>query len=149
MLPLPESLYSQLSDLLRSINTWSSLAITRFSGAPVFREGYDVYLPSLHLVVNHSCSGIRYMLSFFTFSIVYAVFFRENIWSRFSIIAGSIPFSIIAGTIRLTVVFLAAYYISPFWAEHTPHVFLSWVVFAAFLFGFIIIDQYAFILTPV
>ena len=127
---------------MRAINIRGSVAVTSLLGVPVYRDGYDVYLPGMHLVVNHGCSGIRYLLPLFTFSIVYAFLYRENKLARFSIILGSIPLSVVASTIRLVVIFIAAYYISPFWAEDKPHVFLSWVVFTAILFGSIGIDQF-------
>jgi len=142
MVPLPEPLYYRIAEGMRAVNTWGSVNVARIFGAPVYQEGYDVYLPGLHLVVNYSCSGVRYLLSFFTFSIVYVFLFRESKWARLFIILGSIPFSFIAGTTRLSVVFLSAHYISPFWAEYEPHVFLSWVVFAVFLFGSIGLDQF-------
>lgn len=140
MIPLPTATYLQVAEWMRSITAWGSVAVTKALGVPVYREGYDVFMPGLHLVVDYACSGIRYLLSFFTFSIVYAVLFKKSTFSRLSFILGSIPFSILAGITRLSVVFLAAYYISPFWAEHKPHVFLSWVVFAVFLFGIILLD---------
>ena len=64
--------------MMRSINTSGSVALSRFFGAPIYREGYDIYMPGLHLVVDHGCSGIRYLLSYFTFSLVYAVLFKES-----------------------------------------------------------------------
>ncbi|MBU0729752.1 MAG: exosortase/archaeosortase family protein [Proteobacteria bacterium] len=142
MIPLPTGMYYQIADWMRSINTWGSVAVTKAFGVPVYREGYDVFIPGLHLVVNHGCSGIRYLLSFFTFSIVYAALFKTGNLSRVLLVLGSIPLSIAAGIARLSVVFLAAHYISPYWAEHTPHVVLSWVVFVVFLFGTFTLDQY-------
>ena len=142
MIPLPASFYHEMAEWMRFVTTWGAISVARIFGAPVYREGYDVYMPGLHLVVNHGCSGIRYLLSLFTFGIVYAVLFRQSGWGRGALILVSIPFAIIASITRLSVVFLSAHYISPFWAEHKPHVFLSWVVFVVFLFGGIALDQF-------
>lgn len=142
MLPLPEGIYKEIAGWMRYINTAGSLTVIKAFGVPAYRDGYNISLPGLHLVVEYSCSGIRYLLSFFTFSIVYAFLFKEKRWARLLVILASIPLSIIAGISRLSVVFLAAHYIDPFWAEHKPHIFLSWVVFTVFLFGAIGVDQY-------
>jgi len=141
MIPIPKEIYNEVAEWMRFINTWGSVAVTKAFGVPLYREGYDIFIPGVHLVVNTSCSGIRYLLSFFTFSIVYAALFKKGVLPRLAFILGSIPFSIVAGITRLSVVFLAAHYISPFWAQHKPHVFLSWVVFVVFMFGAIGIDQ--------
>jgi len=141
MIPIPKEIYNEVAEWMRLINTWGSVAVTKAFGVPLYREGYDIFIPGVHLVVNTSCSGIRYLLSFFTFSIVYAALFKKGVLPRLAFILGSIPFSMVAGIARLSVVFLAAHYISPFWAQHKPHVFLSWVVFVVFMFGVIGIDQ--------
>lgn len=141
IIPIPQEIYNTLAEWIRAVNTAGSVFITRSLGVPVYRNDYDVYIPNAHLVVDFACSGIRYFLSFFTFSIVYAYLFKKGYLTRILVVLASIPLSLIAGTIRLSVVFLAAHYISPFWAEHRPHVFLSWVVFAVFLFGIIALDQ--------
>lgn len=144
MIPWPAGFYYQTSELMRYINTWGSVSLSRSLGVSMYREGYDIYIPGAHLVVDSSCSGIRYLLSFFTFSIAYAALFKQGSITRILVIASSIPISIIAGIARLSVVFLAAYYISPFWAQHKPHIFLSWVVFAVFLFVAIWVAQVLF-----
>jgi exosortase len=141
MIPLPQNIYNWISEWLRYINTAGSIAVAKIFGVPIYREGYDVYIPKVHFIVDYGCSGIRYLLSFFTFSIVYVYLFKAGFLSRILYPTISIPLAIIAGTARLSIVFLAAYYISPFWGEHRPHVFLSWVVFILFLFGSVVIDR--------
>lgn len=142
MIPLPTDMFYSIAEMMRAVNTWGSVKITAALGVPLYRDGYNIYIPGLHLFVDYGCSGIRYLLSFFTFSIVYAFLFKKSPLTRVVFVLCSIPFSFLAGIVRLSVVFLAAHYISPFWAQHTPHVFLSWVVFAVFLIGVIGIDQY-------
>jgi hypothetical protein len=43
---------------------------------------------------------------------------------------------------RLAVIFTLAYAVSPYLAEHRPHIVISWIVFAVFLFAGIGIDKY-------
>ena len=142
MIPLPQALYAQLAAWMRSITTWGSVLITSHLGVPVYREEYLIALPGVDLFVANSCSGIRFLLSYFAFSLVYAIVFREGLVARFVIILGSIPLAMVAGIARLSAIFLAAHYIHPAMAEPRPHILISWVVFAVFLFGAMAADQY-------
>jgi uncharacterized membrane protein len=54
----------------------------------------------------------------------------------------TIPISHFASIWRLTIIFVMTHHFGPFWSQHKPHVFLSWVVFAVILLGAIAIDQY-------
>jgi exosortase len=142
IIPLPIAIYDQIAHWMRSINTFCSVALTKALGVPLHREEFNIFLPELRLFVDDSCSGIRYLLSFFTFSLVYAYLFKRNNYVRLLVVLSSIPLAIVAGIIRLSAIFLAAYYISPYWAESRPHILLSWFVFTVFLFGAIGVDQY-------
>ncbi|MCK5591154.1 MAG: exosortase/archaeosortase family protein [Candidatus Pacebacteria bacterium] len=143
MIPLPTAVYSQIAYWMRQINTLGSVALVKSLGVPLYREGFDVYIPDLHLFVADGCSGIRYLLSYFTFSIIYAVLYKQSNYARLLVILGSIPLAVISGTTRLAAIFLAAHFISPYWAGRQPHIYISWIVFAVFLFGVTGVDQYA------
>lgn len=141
MFPLPENVYIDISGWMRAIDTWGSVSLSRYLGVPLYREGYNVFLPDSQVYIAKSCSGVRYLLSFITFGILYAALFCTQIWERIVLILGSIPFAIGAGITRLAVILVSAHYISPVMAEDRPHIILSWIVFAVFLFGFITFGQ--------
>lgn len=142
MIPLPTAVYNQIAHWMRIMNTWGSVIVTKALGVPVYREEFNIYLPGINLFVADSCSGIRYLVSYFVFSLVYAALFRQGMIARLLVILSSIPLAIFAGIARLSVIFLAAHYINPVMAEPRPHIILSWAVFAVFLFGVIGVDQY-------
>ncbi len=81
-------------------------------------------------------------MSYFSFSIVYAALFKQNLSGRLLVILCSIPLSICAGIARLTAVFVAVHYISPVMGDERPHILLSWAVFAVILFASIALDQW-------
>jgi exosortase len=141
MIPLPTALYNQIAYWMRVMNTWGSVAVTKALGVPLYREGFNIYLPEINLFVASGCSGIRYLLSYFTFGLVYSVLYKKGILTRVLWVIGTVPLSIVAGITRLSVIYLAAHYISPVMAAHRPHVILSWGVFAIFLFGVIGVDR--------
>ncbi len=141
MIPLPSEIYTPIANGMRLTSTWGEVAVTKVLGVPLYREGFDIYLPETSMVVSYGCSGIRYLLSLFTFSLVYAVLYRQGMWPRLAVILGSIPLAIFGGIARLSTIFLAAYYISPAMAGD-PHILLSWGVFAIMFGAVISIDQY-------
>lgn len=129
MIPLPPDVYNQIAEWMRQVNTSTAVLLTKFFGVPLYREEFTIYLPEINLYVSDGCSGIRYLLSYFTFSLVYAFLFKQSLATRLLVIFGSIPLAVLAGISRLSIIFLAAYYISPALAGHRPHIILSWVIF--------------------
>lgn len=142
MIPLPEPAYAKIADWMKTMNTAGSVWVLKLLGVPFHREAYNICLPDTTLLVAPSCSGIRYLLSFFVFGLAYAFFFKQGIMSRTLVVLATIPMSIIGGILRLSTIFLAAYYIGPFMADHIPHVLISWSVFALVLVGAMSVDRY-------
>jgi len=141
MIPIPSELYTQLADMTRQITFSASLGILSLLDIPYYKEGWLIKLPNAVLEVAISCSGIRYLISYFVFGIAYAYLFRKSFPGRALLVAATIPISLAASTLRLTIIFLATYFISPRMAEHWPHIILSWIVFFSILCGLILIDQ--------
>lgn len=142
MIPLPADIYNQIAGWMRQINTSAAVAVTEAFGVPLFREEFYIYLPEVNLFVSDGCSGIRYLLSYFTFSLVYAFLFKQGIVIRLLVVLGSIPLAVIGGITRLSIIFLSAHYISPVMAEDRPHIILSWAVFFFWLVMAVSLDQY-------
>jgi len=141
MIPLPASLYTQIAEWMRASSTAGSVWISQLCGVPLSREGYFIQLPDIKLFVSTSCSGIRYLISYFVFGVAYAFLYKKTIKSRILVIIATIPISFIAGVIRLSVIFISAYYIGPFMAGSHVHIRLSWLVFAVILIGLIVTDR--------
>jgi exosortase len=142
MIPLPEAAYSQISEWMRQATTWGSVSLVKLLGIPLHRDGFDIYLPNIQLYVSHSCSGVRYLLSYVVFGIAYAFRFKQSFQGRAFVVIGAVPLSIAGGVLRLGVIFSTAYYIGPIMVERRPHVMLSWTVFTVLLVGVIVVDQY-------
>ena len=142
MVPISETAYEALANYSRHIAFDGSLKIISFLGIPYFKEGWLIHLHNAILEVAISCSGIRYLISYFVFGIAYAYITREKNWQRVSIVILTIPVSHFASIWRLTIIFVMTHYFGPFWSQHRPHVFLSWAVFAAVLLVTIAIDQW-------
>ena len=127
---------------MRRITTWGSVVVTRGLGVPLYQEGFNIFLPTKNLYVAESCSGIRYLLSYFSFSLVYATLYKKSVVGHLTVILGSIPLAFGASIARLSTIFVSVHYISPVMGERQPHIYLSWAVFTIILFGVICVDQY-------
>jgi len=141
MFPFPRELYDLIAEWMRIATTWGSVGLLKLSGFPIYRDGYNVSIPGLDLFVAEACSGIRYLIPYFVFGLAYAFLTRTGLIARSLVVLATIPISILAGTIRQSCVFLSAYYIGPFMADHRPHVMISWAVFATVLVTAMWIDQ--------
>jgi len=142
MTPIPETVYEGLANYSRHIAFGGSLKIISALGIPYFKDGWLIQLHNALLHVAISCSGIRYLISYFVFGLAYAYITRDNPWHRVLIVALTIPISHVASIMRLTVIFVMTHVFGPFWSQHRPHVVLSWAVFAVILFASIALDQW-------
>ena len=142
MMPLPEAVYSQMAEWMRQAITGPAVALVKPLGIPVHRTGYNIHLPKIDLYVDHSCSAIRYLLSYLVFGVAYAYRFKHNIRSRLLVISATVPLAIAGGVLRLWIIITTAYYIGPVMTEHRPHVLLSWSVFMVMLAAAIGLDRY-------
>ena len=140
--PIPPNLYEALANYSRTIAFGGSLKIISFFGIPYVRDGWLIELHNALLEVAISCSGIRYMISYFVFGIAYAYIMKTGTWARVATVAMTIPISHVASIFRLTVIFMMTHYFGPFWAQHKPHIWLSWFVFFSILFGVMFLDQH-------
>jgi exosortase len=142
MIPLPEAVYSQVADWMRLASTWGAVSLLGLVDIPLHRNGYDINLPNIDLVVGEGCSGIRYLLSYLAFSFAYAFRFKETGKARALVVMAALPLSVMGGMLRLSVVFSTAYYIGPVMTEQRPHEVLSWSVFAVLLVAAIGVDRH-------
>ena len=142
MIPLPENLYSQIGEFMRQSVTTGSVWLTQVLQLPIYREGYSIQLPNTKIFIAVSCSGIRYLLSYFVFSLPYAYLCKNSFRGRTLVVLASFPIALVAGVLRLTSIYLAVYFIGPFMAEIRPHIVLSWFVFLAVLVVAITADHH-------
>ena len=142
MIPLPDSVYGQVGEWMRHSSTWGAVALLEPLDIPLHRDGYDIYLPNIHLVVDEACSGIRYLLSYLVFGLAYAFRFKRSSEARTLVLIAAMALSIVGGVLRLGVVFSTAYYIGPVMTQRRPHELLSWSVFSFLLVAAILVDQY-------
>ena len=140
MIPLPPPAYARIAEWMRFINTENSVFVTQLFGIPFQRSGYYLQFPDILLHVDESCSGIRYLISYFVFGLAYAFFHKKSAAARIVVLASILPLSIFASSMRLTVIFLAVHYVGAWTTDKIPHVLLSWAVFGGVLTAALCVD---------
>jgi len=141
MLPLPDSLYFNLANILRFITLGISEKIISFMGITFLREGNLIHMPNTVLDVQIKCSGIRYLIPYLILSLVYGELFQKTILRRFVIVFSSIIVAIVASTARLSFIFIMIYAYGPEINEYWPHLFISWAMFIIFMMAAVAVDQ--------
>lgn len=142
LVPIPDDTYSRLAESTRVISFGGARWILTILGIPFVSECNTIQFHSTTLLIAEGCSGIRYLVSYFVFSIAYAYLYKERMWSRMAVVCSSIVISLFASVMRLTSIFIMVHFISPWWGEHKPHVVISWIVFFVILIIAISLDQH-------
>jgi exosortase len=142
MIPIPETVFNQIAEWMRQATTSGSVWLSHLLHLPIYREGYNIQLPGSRIFIAMGCSGIRYLLSYFVFSLAYAYMCKNSFGTRCLVVLASFPIALVGGVMRLSSIYLAVYFIGPFMAEHRPHILVSWFVFLAVLVIAVAADQY-------
>ena len=142
LIPIPDNLYSSLAESTRVISFGGARGILSILGIPFTREGNIICLHNATLEVAEGCSGIRYLVSYFVFSLAYAWLFRKAFWSRLAVVLSSILISLMASVGRLTFIFILTHLFGPQMSETWPHIIISWSVFFIVLIVSISLDQH-------
>ena len=146
-IPIPSIIFNAITLPLQILASKLASALLPLFGVPVLREGNVIELASMKLEVAEACSGIRSLVSLFTFSIFYG-YFLERYFSRRTILAlASIPIAIAANAVRIVGTGLCVQYWDPDKAVGFFHEFSGWVMFLVSL-GCLFIVQRTMSLFP-
>jgi exosortase len=130
MIPLPHFAYIQIADYLRTASTATSTWLVLLTGIPIYREGFHIRLPDYDLFIGISCSGSRYLLSYFSFGLYYAMLFKNSLLARTTVVLASLPLAFLANVLRLFLLYLSTFLFGTFFLSSWPHILLGWLIFA-------------------
>ncbi len=133
MIPLPAIIFDKIAFPLQLLA--SSLGEYSISSMniPILREGNVLILANATLEVVEACSGIRSLVSLFTFGLVFGYIADRRIWVRAVIALSAIPVAILANGMRVAGAGVAAHNYGPSGAEGLFHDISGWLVFVVAL----------------
>lgn len=131
MIPLPNFLYSNLSQQLQLISSALGVAVIRLFDISVFLEGNVIDLGVYQLQVVEACSGLRYLFPLMSFGFLCAYLFKAPLWQRALVFLSSVPLTVLMNSLRVGVIGVLVEYFGIEQAEGFLHYFEGWVVFMA------------------
>jgi exosortase len=102
MIPLPYKLETMLGGPLQTLASRGSTFLLQILGQPAVREGNTIMLNEVRLGVVEACSGLRMLVTFFTFSTGVALLIRKPLLERCCIILSAVPIALVTNVLRIT-----------------------------------------------
>ncbi len=133
VLPLPNTLYWQVSTKLQLFSSFAGVEFIRAMGVPVLLEGNVIDLGVYRLHVAEACSGLRYLFPLASFGFLFAVIYQGPFWQKFLLFISTIPITIFMNSFRIGVIGLLVNTYGVEQAEGFLHWFEGWVIFVACL----------------
>ena len=131
-IPLPHSMYVELTMPLRRLATVAAAALMPLFASGLHTEAQSVIIdytwPGVAqgtLNVEEACSGMRLMMAFIVLGVAMAYLFVRSWWQRAIMVATCIPIAVFCNTIRVTVTGLLYVHGRPDLSRGTPHQLLG------------------------
>lgn len=131
-IPLPHSMYVELTMPLRRLATVAAAALMPLFASGLHTEAQSVIIdytwPGVAqgtLNVEEACSGMRLMMAFMVLGVAMAYLFVRSWWQRAIMVATCIPIAVFCNTIRVTVTGLLYVHGRPDLSRGTPHQLLG------------------------
>jgi exosortase len=140
MIPLPYVIIKTIAVSLRLVSAKVTYTILKFSGIPIWREGVNLELPNISLVVADLCTGILSLVAITALSVLYAYFTQRNLISRLALVFLSIPIAILSNMFRLIITVGLAYFYGGKILGNVIHQFHGTVNFLLTIFLLILIS---------
>ncbi len=128
--PVGEGLIPVLMEFTASF----TVALLKFTGIPVYREGLFFTLPSGNWSVVEGCSGVRYLIASVTLGCLFAYLSYKSLLKRGLFIAASLVVPIIANGLRAYMIVMIGHLSSMKLATGVDHLIYGWVFFGFVMF---------------
>lgn len=131
MVPLPNYLLRELSQVLQLISSQVGVAVIRLFGISVFLEGNVIDLGVMKLQVVEACSGLRYLFPLMILGFIAAYFYQEKFWKRAVVFLSTVPVTVLMNSFRIGLIGVTVEYWGKSMAEGLLHDFEGWIIFMA------------------
>ena len=121
MIPLPITLYDQLTFPMKKLATYTSVQIISLMSIPVLREGNIIHMPTATLEVVNACSGLNSVISVLALGTLWGYIYLDQNSRRWIFALCLIPIAIVANVVRIIVTALTTNYYSFKFAEGLMH----------------------------
>lgn len=123
--PLGDALVPTLMVVTADISTM----LLKLSGIPVLRSGQYLSLPGGDFVVADVCSGLRYLVTGFMVSLLFAYLTYSNLAKRIALAAVTAVTLVVANGVRAYVVMAVASATNMQYLGGRDHIYFGWLLF--------------------
>ena len=106
-----------------------TVAMVRWSGVPVYREGMDFSLPTGNWSVVEACSGVRYLIASFALGTLYQYLIYRSWTPRLLFLAASLAVPILANGLRAYFIVMLGHWSDMSLAAGVDHLLYGWLFF--------------------
>ena len=114
---------------LQDFTAHFTVAAVRLTGVPIYREGYDLALPSGNWRVAEVCSGLRYVIASVVLGVLYAHLTYRSRWRQAAFIGVSLVVPVLANGLRAFSIVMIGHLSGMRLAVGVDHLIYGWVFF--------------------
>ena len=111
MFPLPEAVINLISLPLKRMAAQAGVWVVSILGVPVYREGFNIFIPAGHLLVGNPCSGLRSLIAFQGLGAIFAYMAPISISRKWLLFLLTIPIALFSNFVRVPLLVLASHYL--------------------------------------
>ena len=141
MIPLPYIVMNNIAVSLRLVNAKVTYNALHLLGIPILRDGVNLGLPNMSLVVADLCTGILSLVAIMALAVFYAYITQKNLIPRLALILLSVPIAIFSNMLRLITTVGLAYFYGPRILGDIIHQFHGTMNFLITVFLLVIIGK--------
>ncbi|HEY7788386.1 MAG TPA: exosortase A, partial [Casimicrobiaceae bacterium] len=101
----------------------------RASGVPVYREGFQLVIPTGRWSIVEACSGVRYLIASLMVGTLFAYLNYRTLWRRYAFIGVAIAVPIVANWIRAYMIVMLGHLSNNRIATGVDHIIYGWLFF--------------------
>jgi exosortase len=129
LVPIPTQIYSMITVPLQlKVSELSSFLMHLFN-VPIFREGNILNIPGKTFQVIDACSGMRYIISIATLSLLFGYFTLHKNLSKIMLVLFAVPIAFLVNVIRVMTQVMAFHFFQIDWSTGTAHTLMGTFVF--------------------
>ena len=113
MVPLPDAVMGRIIAFLQQGSGDVVSALYSLLGIPFLREGVVFHLPRGSIEIAQECSGIRSSIALLVLSLIAGEMLLRSVWRKLLLTASILPLVLIKNGIRIVVLSLLGFYVSP------------------------------------
>lgn len=132
----------QLIPYLQEIAADGSVALLRFTGVPLYRNGLYLDIPQGRFLVAEACSGVSFFIASIVIGFLYTYLNLRSLKKQLFFVLLSFIFPVAANIVRIYGIILIAYHTDMEHAAGADHLIYGWFFFAFVIVCLIAIGEF-------